>query len=107
MLARMKVDMVADVVVDEVANMLANMEVDIWTRWPTWWPTSRGWLIGPKLFRRHEAYPACASAKSFANSFLKPNSDCNDNVQLSLDRLSSWNIINQNGFVEDMINIKA
>ena len=66
----------------------------------------RGWLIGPKLFRRHEAYPACASAKSFANSFLKPNSDCNDDLLLSLDRCS-WNIINENGFVEDMINIKA
>ena len=63
MLARMKVDMDADVVVDEVANMLANMEVNICTRWPTWWPTSRGWLIGPKLFRPEPLYPACASSK--------------------------------------------
>ena len=58
----MKVDMDADVVVDEVANMLANMEVDICTRWPTWWPTSRGWLIGPKLFRP-EPYQTRMSSK--------------------------------------------
>ena len=69
MLARMKVDMVADVVVDEVANMLANMEVDICTRWPTWWPTSRGWLIGPKLFDPN-LYTRLAHLLSFATLFI-------------------------------------
>ena len=64
----MKVDMDADVVVDEVANMLTNMEVDICTRWPTWWPTSRGWLIGPKLFDPN-LYTRLAHLLSFATLF--------------------------------------